>query len=557
MSRIRLIRQIAVSYLAGMAVAQDPKATEAVPAIRGVVFQAGTQRPLAAAEVALFRMSAQDSQTLASMSKTEAAAKTSTGADGRFELRPDQFGSFGIRVTKEGWIPAGSPLKGTTTFESVSISKDHPSRELKLSLAQPGGLTGSVTDEESGQPVAGRALMAWQIVYHAGRRVGSPTVARTAEDGTFAFKLPPGDYLIQIAPRIRGRERLQVRVGERDRQQVDRDYEATYWPGKLELESAFPVTIGSGAVVSVGRLRVRTTPHYRVHASVEATGCGPEDLAQIGLRSSLQATTERLGEVPCGTEFLVTGVEPGTYRLSAYVEKSGSPISGSASFTIKDKAAEVSIPLARGVELEVRVVAPEGGKFDFKRVRLRLRPVDGIGPTSASLLGPPDAEGKFRIPSLEVGEHQIVVYGIGGAYGYCVQEIHYNRVPVPDRILRVNGQSMSHLLEIVVGDKPATISGTVGDADHRARRPHVLLAKWPVVGNVYNAVLTSAGDEDGRFQISGLSAGEYRILAVMAEDKDALDEPNVLERILARGEKIILSANGFQNVRLEPANPRR
>jgi hypothetical protein len=60
-----------------------------------------------------------------------------------------------------------------------------------------------------------------------------------------------------------------------------------------------------------------------------------------------------------------------------------------------------------------------------------------------------------------------------------------------------------------------------------------------------------AGDDQGRFQISGLAPGEYRVIALTRN----IMNTQVSNRLLMRAEKVILERGGSQSVSLKIVEP--
>jgi len=59
------------------------------------------------------------------------------------------------------------------------------------------------------------------------------------------------------------------------------------------------------------------------------------------------------------------------------------------------------------------------------------------------------------------------------------------------------------------------------------------------------------GDEAGKFQLTGLAPGEYRVIALRTLRRDMNSGTAALERALAAGQKVEVGQNGLQNVTLE------
>jgi hypothetical protein len=227
---------------------------------------------------------------------------------------------------------------------------------------------------------------------------------------------------------------------------------------------------------------------------------------------------------------------------------------GSAPFEVFDKNIEISVPVARGVDIDGRVVLAEGAsKPDLAKIQLRLSPIGWV-----SFLGdeqnPIDAQGKFRIVNTAIRDQQLYVSGLRAPH--YVKEVRYNGHRISDNIVQMDAGAPSHSLEIVVDDKPAAVMGAVTDRDKPVSRPSVVLARWPLnTIDWFYSVIMATGDENGKFSFTGLAPGDYRVFAVASEVKGKLDEPGVMEQLLSRAEKMSLNERTVQNVALKLAVP--
>jgi hypothetical protein len=62
---------------------------------------------------------------------------------------------------------------------------------------------------------------------------------------------------------------------------------------------------------------------------------------------------------------------------------------------------------------------------------------------------------------------------------------------------------------------------------------------------------TATGDDQGKFQFTGLAPGEYRMVALLSQDEFTNRAPGVLEAALAAAGKIEIGPNGLRSVSIE------
>jgi hypothetical protein len=148
---------------------------------------------------------------------------------------------------------------------------------------------------------------------------------------------------------------------------------------------------------------------------------------------------------------------------------------------------------------------------------------------------PVDAQGNFNLSRVAWPRNQIVIVSNPN---FAIKEFRYNNQPVPDGIITpVPGA----LLEIVIDDQPASLSGTA------PAQSLVYLAKWPFAAALERPyTFTTRADASGKFQISLLAAGDYRAVAV---PKD-LDVPT-LGRLLSTAPRITIERGAQQTIQLK------
>ena len=529
-------------------VAQQTSVTPARPEIRGFVLEAGTTHPVADAEIVVY---ARESGPILINGgwKTTPAMKSTTDYDGSFRFLLDTPGPYRVEARKAGYSAPGTNTAANSV--ELTLTAEKPVAEARLYLDGPGRLTGRVVDEETGEPIPNlllRAVRKSGLGY--GFRPDGPSATTDSEGRFTATGLEPGEYAAEVRPQTTPEKRVLTRFTENDTKAAERDYEHTYWPGGHGVDTAFPVSVASGASMDVGVLRVRKVPYYRVHVRIPASSCEDGDTMYVteSVRTGQGRSVEGLASVPCGKELLVTGFAPGTYRLgfsirSQMLETRSSP---AVLFSIVNENIDVTATLTLGVAVDGVFLAAEGAKLpDLTKTAISLRgPIIGSRPVS------PAPDGKFRIEGVELLDQTVLVSGL--SQGNYIKEIRYNGAKVGADMVTLESGALAHVLTIVVDDKPGTIFGAVTSGDKPVGRPIVIAQKWPPPsGPIVSlwGVGTASGDDAGRFRIGGLAPGEYHVIAVRSVNPAT--STAALERALSAAKKIEVGPSGLQNVTLE------
>jgi hypothetical protein len=502
------------------------------PEIRGSVIESGSNIGVAGAEITLFEFLPDANN----MTVRTRVATTSTDAHGEFRFALKHLGGYYLEAKKDSYL-ASTPVASLPSESAgtvASVDREHPAQEIQLWLMRPGEVTGRVVDED-GNPVVGRRVGIMPD--------GSPIPFDVApgpvtdQNGSFATgKMQPGEYLIRLSPKAGDFETVMPQFSEDDLKIVDQDFDSAAGPSVL---------VSPGATTNAGTITIRKAPYYKAHVSVVDATCSPkENWRFLAIPRSIFRHNI---DVPCGKDFLIRNLTPASYW---FILRSGKPEEtgkwAMAEVEIAHENVEVSMTLSPAAEIRARLVAAEGvtlPKFPRLGIMMRGR-IDSIFIDSA--VGAPDAEGKFTVQNLLGIPHDVTVQGLGGRY--YVKEIRYNGVAMPDGLVTPVSGAIAQDLEIVVDDKAGTITGSVRDGDKPVSKPFVLVVKWPIQeGDPLLSAERPNGDDQGKFQISGLAPGEYRVIALTKN----IVNTEVSYQLLNRAEKITLERGSLKDISLK------
>lgn len=176
------------------------------PEIRGVVIEPGIEHGVPDADIAIYELGGSPVTPFGNQAQTlkRRVGGVTTDSQGKFRFQPEQFGDYQVIASKEGY-------SGNATRASVTLSADHPGREVLFLLGRTGEITGRVLDDETSEPLANYTIEAVGFFYKNGvpRTAGSATLANTDNDGRFTVPdLDPGRYVVVTHPRMRGLTRF-------------------------------------------------------------------------------------------------------------------------------------------------------------------------------------------------------------------------------------------------------------------------------------------------------------------------------------------------------------
>jgi hypothetical protein len=480
-----------------------------------------------------------------------------TGADGSFHIELPSGGKFNLRWRADGYAQPDE-------YTVISTQPGSSIVGLTLAMTRNAAISGAVVDEETSKPIANVRVWPKQVSYLRGRRelLISGEAVVTDGDGAFVAKnLPPGDYVLEVNGSF-AVDDASARIRE--------GYPRTYWPGPGDFEGAVPVRVPAGSMLDVGNVKLRKKDLVGLTVSVVGGACTNgqtygADLIEDRARSWFSIATLR---VPCGRSAKFPNVDPGEYwlRVSASWQREEDREMGIAPVQVWNRDLEVSVAITPPIRIHGKIsLERSGGKADGQQSGLPRGlevslppPLPGTGgyisPFSVSA-GKVSPDGSFESTSYMPpgGKLQVAVSGM--PKNYYVKEVLYNGSRGAGRIFAFNPGAIEQDLEIVCSDRSGALSGTVRDEGGNAiGNAKVLLAPWPanIVSQFpYDATETDA-DSSGHFAFTGLTPGNYRVIAVPPAARPKLEEPGILVNLFAATDPVEIgeAAAAYRNVAL-------
>jgi hypothetical protein len=539
-------RAICTLCVLGVLCGDAPQAQKAVAprnaTIRGRVTAADTGAPLRGAEVRLF----------------EGGYKlTTTNGDGLFELRDVAAGSYRLTVARAGFITLQfgqrRPFDTPTTIKVI----DGANITANVALLRGGAIYGRVLDR-FGEPATGARVEAFRSRMTQGRRALVAVGLSDQADDTGAFRLyglPPGDYFVAAnVGAVQGLNRAPP----------------VYYPGTPSLTQAQAITLGTGAEAAAD---IQVVPARTARVSGIVLGSSGEPVpARVGLLSEAVSTAPGPGMFQLGADadatgrFSVENVPPGSYTLTAtnfpglrIVSSSPSGLAVRSDGVIRGPEG-VSIPLVVADDdiSDLTLVTRPGGVLVGRFVPdagvvqplpAGLRISIASGPASGRTHDAATVQSDFKIELMGGGPYRFQVEGV--PEGWAVKSIQVNGVDVTDSTIDVKPEQST--MRIVLTDRPTALNGAVEARDSSVGHDVLVFTddetkwKWPS-----RFVKVARTDEQGRFSIRGLPAGERYLVAAfdyfeVGEEQD----PQFLERIRRSATSVMLSEGASQTIQLK------
>jgi hypothetical protein len=503
-----------------------------------------------------------------------------TDANGQFVLRNLPFGRYTLEATKPGFVrSAYGARRHDRPGTPITITNAERAHTVEWRMPRGAVITGRVVDE-FGQPAHGTRVSVQQVRMVNGERtlVSVPMVStilgETVDDrGEYRlFGLPAGDYVVSATPRsigtgdIRQMTDAELQAAQQALQQpsdaqaelpppTTLGFSQIYFPGVLSSVDATPVTVAAGEVRNGVDFSVQLVRTASLEGMVVTPGGVPPQSVQLMLLprtggTSLSAsggtmmfvTTARGGPSsrrvnPDGT-FAFGGVTPGAYTLSARVDRgSGPPLWASADVTVDGQTVSgLSLILQEGLTISGQVVFDADGvdpPDNFTRARVSFLPAGGgivVNPAATTITastftarglvpGPIRVVGSFNTPEANWLLKSAMIKGQDAL------DVPFTLDPgdrITDAVLTFTNRRQE-------------LTGTLSDASERPA-PDFTIVVFPEDRALWSStrrVRTARPGTDGRYTITNLPAGTYRIAAVTDIGPEETRDLALLEELAA------------------------
>ena len=463
----------------------------------------------------------------------------STDAEGRFDVTDLPAGSYSLTVTRNGYasLQFGQqrPFEGGRVLE---LKNGQLMDRIDFALPRASVITGRVTDQ-LGEPVAGVHMQAMRFHYLPG---GDRQLMRTSMGGMSMVTndlgefrvsgLLPGTYVLSANPDDDGmRGILSDSAPGTQANGENYGYATTFYPGTLSAEQAEPITVGAGDVASASFV-LSTARLTRVSGMIRDSQGRPLTGGRLGLRSRTPTSSWGMTGPQIGADgrFSIANVPPGDYSIEVVPMSAGIRPTAGAEF---DEVASVPFTAAGQDITDLIITTAPGstltGRVIFEGTSKAARP-DQVSANSpdhrANVVyrrsgdnGAIDAAGRFQLHGI-IGRAIFVTgfkdYNVRDA-GWSMKSVTLNGADITDTPIDIPGTGDITGIEITLTDTLTRLSGTVMNARREVVKNYVVvilperLKEGMLPGRFTRTVRPN---QEGRYEIRGLPAGDYLIVAV-------------------------------------------
>ena len=446
-------------------------------------------------------------------------------SDGRFLLEDVPPGRYQFFVNRAGFVSQQYQSQGTEGGAVLGLKPGQKISDVIFRMTVASVISGRVNNED-GEPMSDLQIVALrrpnqedleeQSSFTSRKQepiaVGS---ARTDDRGQYRiFGLKPGEYYVRASASFDpGSIGISLSQDYWALQSLGSEYAPVYYPGVARATEAVLLKVKPGDDVQAdfSMQRVRTVevsgrviglhgPAKRAWVSLE-----PSEGSEFGF--SHQDTTDEKGT------FRLKGIPPGSYVIMVYQQSEGEDVYEANGRQKVEVGAEniesLTILVGVGTTFQGRIIVAGGDLVTLDRVRVALTPAEEEVDFGGH--GRVKKDGTFQITSVKDGDYAIGVWGL--EHDWFVRSARMGPTDLLEKGLQVEKGAASGRLEIVVSSASAQLEGSVMDGDQAAIGARVRITPEPETPYNRFRSQNTRTDQTGRFSITGLAPGTYRVIA--------------------------------------------
>lgn len=485
---------------------------------------------------------------------------TVTDTNGIYELTDVPLGTYTLSATRAGFLTLQyGQRRPREAGRVLDVQPGEAIEGIDLALPRGGVIAGRVLDE-LGEPAPGVRVEATEFRYLRGRRVAVPArIATTNDIGEYRLGgLEPGAFQIRASASD---------VWESDDGKQTLTYAVTYHPGVMAAEQPQSVNVGLGQEVSGVDIRLIAGRASRITGVVE--GGNGERLADQAVHVDNIGRTiggalmfaQGAGSTKTNAQgtFEIAKLAPGEYMV--YSGDQRDRIAVRVVLTDGDVEHVVLTP-KRGTSINGLVITDEGTAPPFSPARVRVVPVSADPESVLPVWGQPreqvlKPDWTFQVGNAN-GQYLFRIDGLPPEW--MVKTVLYGTKEITDAPLTVlHGGPDVNGVQVVISRTGGTIAGDVVDAAGAPAGDTTVIAfaedrsRWRLASRFVKAVRP---DRKGRFTLTGLPAGIYRVAALDFVVEGQWEDPEFLERLLKTAARVDLKEAATETITLRAEEAR-
>lgn len=505
---------------------RDASAKAGTAVIRGHVFDAGSGRPLRKAQVRAISPELRENRA------------ATTDANGAYEIKDLAAGRYQLNASKGSFVQLQyGQLRPFEPGKPLEVANAQTVEKVDFSLPRGGIITGRILDE-FGDPTSDVQVLAMRYQYIQGRRQLSPAgrPAMTNDIGEYrVFALPPGQYFLSAT--LRSLNPLDAASDDRS------GYAPTYYPNAVNITEAQRLTIGVGQMLSDINLALSPTRLARITGSAVDSDGKPLAGATVIMIQVAGAAAMAVagGQVRPDGSFSVANVSPGDYTVRA-ISNTGGLLSQAgelvqAMVTVAgEDIAGLRLTGVKSSTVTGRVILPQAPQAATSGPSVASLQLLALSSTPDLLNVPSTArvgdDSTFEM-KVQPGNHLFRMNPSAGFANTRIKAVRLNGADVTDSGIDFRPNEDVSGLEVELTTQLSDLSGSVSNARGESVKDYTVVVfardrqRWGFASRYLSG---GRPDQDGKYRVRSLPAGEYYAIALDYVEQGAGTDPEFLER---------------------------
>lgn len=446
-----------------------------------------------------------------------------TNEEGMFLVQNLAKGKYWITAEKAGFVRGAYRSKTPSSWgDAIELAGDQAKTGIDIAMQKQSVIAGRVIDE-AGDPVENANVQVTPL--RASRRGGGYS-AMTDDRGEYRVsKLPPGAYRVYASRRVDRDELIVEKTNGRATAEAP-----TYFPGTIDPNSATTIRVGAGEERTGAEIRMQRSTvvnlRGRVNGEFEKDRRTNVMLAtsssmMFGFRGGFNGASLK----PDGS-FEFRNVRPGDYQIVvSSFDRGGPKVLGRQPVTVGQQDINgITVNAAPPLQVDGRIRADGEPPFQFGKLRIGFNSGESMGGGPPGFgRGESDENGLFSLSGVSRDKMALDLQTPNGVY---VKQVYVAGQPLPG--LDIDFASVVGPMEIVLGNKPASISGSIEGLTKDSPRMtiHAVLEAQPLRFDNWRRKRTTLASGTTSFSLTNLRPGTYRVAAFEeAESSDATSDP--------------------------------
>ncbi len=529
--------------------------------ISGMVVDAMNGQPIVHAQVSISAQGVRDSGQSQSVVTEE---------DGRFVFENLAAGHYTLFARRRGYLQQF--YKQHEQFSTaIIVGPELNTENLRFEMKPDASISGQVLDETS-EPVRNAQVMLFRHGVALGRRSNwQENSVQTDDLGRFRFRhLVPATYFVGVSAtpwyaqrvvhlretRSDSSGQTTIRDVANGEPELDVVYPITFFPNAPDITGAAPITLHSGDAETTD-LRLQPVPSLHVIVRTASAAASPGDFAENenvwaqvtqvvadGVQMGVQASNAQIA--PGVLE--ISGLPPGRFNLRVNSNKNGETVTRSEDVQLGGDS-EVTLSEANPSGTVSGIATLESGVAQVPAPMIQLR----ARATGERFMARAEQSGEFSLKDQTVppGTYDVLVVQPAAM---AVKSMSASGAKVSGRSVEIAG-GQDVRLNIVLSEGTGRVAGVaLKDGKPMDGVMIVLVPEVPV----HNLVLfrRDQSDSDGSFALPGVHPGKYTVVAIENGWELEWLTPGVLEKYLAGGEVVQVTASAKIEVKVKVQPPR-